>query len=87
MPPLLPLPKEFFNGQGWVYDYPAKPCRFIYPIYPSAMIVKNKALFQREIDHLQGLGYTLENCSLLDEKYLSESTEWWFAHRSGQAPE
>ena len=76
----------FFNGEAWAYIYPSKPHRFIAPIYPSSKIVMGKALFQREIDHLKGLGYTMEDCVLLDEKYLSQTLDWWFSHRNGQMP-
>jgi|GEM_PF-6089881 len=84
---MTPTSAPFFNGQGWVYSYPAKPNRFVYPIYPSAKIVRNKSLFQCEAEHLESLGYTLENCPLLDEKYLSETIEWWFTHRHGESAE
>ena len=82
----IPLPDEFFDGQGWVYSHPGKPNRFIRPIYSSAKIVRDKALFPREEAHLKSLGYTLEGCSLLDEKYLSETIEWWLEHRNGESP-
>ena len=80
------LPFAFFNGNAWGYTYPSKPHRFIAPIYPSAKIVRGKALFKREIDHLKELGYTLEGCLLLDEKYLNQTWEWWLSHRNGQIP-
>jgi len=82
-----PIHDTFFNGCAWCYSYPSKPNRFIAPIYPSAKIVRGKALFQREIDHLQGLGYKLEDCITLNEEYLNKTYEWWLSHRNGEIPQ
>jgi hypothetical protein len=77
----------FFNGYAWGYSYPAKPIRFIAPIYPSAKIVRGKALFKKEIDHLEGLGYKLEECVELNSEYLNKTYEWWLSHRTGEKPD
>lgn len=62
-----------FNGSAWVYSYPQCANRFVSPIYPSAKIIRQKVILKKESEHLESLGYLLEECKVVD----SLSKEDW----------